>query len=115
VTTSIGADTHPVIGQLSGYEGAEFREFITPTARGLAMVRGDRLDILAIATEHEGRGEFSRFLAKCKENYSVIGIWEIWNPILKTILARKDFHAASEVLAYGELSNGMIWEAPHED
>ena len=108
---SIG-NAHPVIGATAPFApefNPMFESFRTETIHGLAAVRGDRLDILAVAAVNPGHGDFSRFLDECQKNYETIGIWEIWNGSLAVMLRRRGFVDVREVLD-GDLVSGMRWD-----
>ena len=105
-------NAHPVIGQLSPFASQiqpMFEAFHTTLIHGLAAVRGDRLDILAVAAVNPGHGDFARFLDECQKNYQTIAIWEIWNGSLALYLQRRGFREVREELD-GDLVAGMRWD-----
>lgn len=104
----------PILGHLVPYLGGPFGAFETPTVWGLGWVRGDRLDLLALVAVRPGCGDVGRFLADCQAAYRVIGAWEIGSDRLRGMLERRGFQPAREVLD-GELSEGMLWQAPDSD
>jgi hypothetical protein len=106
-------NAHPVVGELYPFAAQlspMFQAFRTPSIHGLAAVRGDRLDILAVAATNPGHGDFSRFLDECQKNYQTIGIWEIWNGSLAVMLRRRGFREVREELD-GDLVSGLRWDA----
>lgn len=104
--------THPVIGETIPWRpelGDVFQAFSTPTIHGLAFVKGDRLDILAVSASNPGHGDFGRFLRECMKSYRTIGIWEIWNGSLAAMLRRYGFRDVKEVID-ADLCTGMRWD-----
>jgi hypothetical protein len=111
VTASLLRREHPVIGGLTPYmPGAWFERFDTETIHGLALVRGRRIDFLAVDAYAPGRGDFGRFLGRCMDAYDTIGVWEIINSELEAMLTRRGFIAAREPFQ-GEMSDGLRWDA----
>jgi hypothetical protein len=111
-SVSAPAVKYPVIGATTPFAeqlGSMFQAFHTGGVHGLAAVKGDRLDILAVAAVNPGHGDFGRFLDDCMKNYQTIGIWEIWNGSLAIMLGRRGFRAVREVLE-GDLVEGMRWD-----
>jgi hypothetical protein len=109
---SMIGNAHPVVGALAPFAeqiAPMFQAFRTPNIHGLAAVRGDRLDILAVAATNPGHGDFSRFLDDCQKNYQTIGIWEIWNGSLASMLKRRGFREVREELD-GDLVSGLRWD-----
>jgi hypothetical protein len=105
-------NAHPVVGALTPFAAQlapMFQAFHTETVHGLAAVRSDRLDILAIAAVNPGHGDFARFLDECQRNYQTIAVWEIWNGSLALYLKRRGFREVREELD-GDLVNGMRWD-----
>ena len=89
-----------------------YLRFQSPTGlAGLAKRNGDRLDILAVHSSKEGRGQFREFILKAKSEFKTICVWEIWNPILESALSRYGFAAETEITAWGEAVKGMRWDA----
>lgn len=106
------SSAHPVVGQVTQWKpqlGGMFGEFETATMHGLVLVTGDRIDILSIVSKEGGKGHFSEFLASLQASYRTIGIWEIMNPDLKRILAKKGFRFVQE-LVDGDNTSGMRWD-----
>jgi N-acetylglutamate synthase-like GNAT family acetyltransferase len=100
-------NAHPVIGALLPFAeqlAPMFQAFHADTVHGLAAVRNERLDILAVVAVHPGRGDFGRFLDECQKNYQTIGIWEVWNGSLALYLKRRGFREVREELD-GDLVN----------
>lgn len=105
-------NAHPVVGTLTPFAeelAPMFQAFRTGTIHGLAAVRENRLDILAVMAMNPGHGEFARFLDECQKNYETIGIWEIWNGSLAAYLKRRGFREVREELD-GDLAEGMRWD-----
>lgn len=111
MSVSIGT-AHPVIGALTPFASTidpMFESFHTGTIHGLASVKGERLDILAVAAVNPGHGDFSRFLDQCMKSYRTVAIWEIWNGSLASLLRRRGFRDVREELD-GDLVVGMRWD-----
>jgi hypothetical protein len=109
--SGIGA-AHPVVGALTPFAeqlAPMFQAFHTTRVHGLASVRGDRLDMLAVAAVNPGHGDFTQFLDECQKNYDTIGIWEIWNGSLASMLRRRGYRDVREELD-GDLVTGMRWD-----
>lgn len=79
---------------------------------GLARETGNLLEILAVATDNPGNGQFRQFIADCKRHYRVVTIWKIWNPFLEAVLWRYEFNPVSAREADGEIISGMTWFNP---
>lgn len=102
----------PVLGQLDyGWDlfGLGFGAFTTDEMQGLALVRDDRLDLLALLAETPGTGQLSRFLRACQATYRVIVVYEIENLSLPFKLKHLGFHLAHEFYE-GEPHFVMRWE-----
>lgn len=98
----------PVVGQLRPFMDDDFKMFATDTMNGLVCVRPPRIDFLAITAEVEGMGDCGRFLAACMDAYDIIGVWEIHNPKLASMLSRRGFRVEMDTFS-GELIKGMMW------
>lgn len=106
---------HPVVGRLSPYmPGDWFECFQTDTMHGLTLVRDHRVDFLVIDSFVSGQGDCGRFLGECMAAYDVVGVWEILNPVLAAMLARRGFVPAVDVFQ-GETITGMMWNRPAAD
>lgn len=110
--------THPVIGELAPHWagialGTNFDQFNTPTMNGLARVvrDGQRLELLAVAANHEGRGDAGRFLAACQAQYATVCVWDVMNHRLAEMLERRGFRPVVEWVD-GELTDGFRWDHP---
>lgn len=89
--------------------GTGYLCFASPTGvRGLARPNGTRLDILAVNSVEMKQGRFRAFIAACKAEFTVVTVWEIWNPFLAEVLSRYGFVAVAEV-EQGESLTGMRW------
>jgi hypothetical protein len=118
--SATAVQVHPVIGALRPYTtyaalfgdtSSPFDEFETATMQGLAWVRGDRLDILAIGAKTPGRGDCGRFLAACMKAYQTIVVWDVLNSDLAQMLERRGF--VNDWQYDGGASQPvMIWRAP---
>ena len=92
--------------------GTNLFRFRSPTGlNGLAKTVGeDRLDLVAVDASIPGTGQFRTFIKKAKQEYAVICIWEVWNPMLDEILPRYGFkpHAGVDEDT-GESLSGYRW------
>jgi hypothetical protein len=91
--------THPVIGKLKPdpvgqYLGTGFEKFNTGTVVGLARVREECLEILAIATVPRRRGHLRGFVRAAQKSYRAIRFLDVFNPQLDQALARYGFDQA---------------------
>lgn len=111
---------HPVIGSLTpraswvrAYpaDTGSFNEFQIPTMKGLARVRGDHLEILAIVADQPNQGDCGRFLAACMESYTMVTVWEVLNTDLAEMLDRRGFVVVHEWIDGGHFQ-GMRWRKP---
>lgn len=81
--------------------------------KGLAKERdkGESLWLLAVESDEPNRGNFSKFIESCKQEYRTIFIAEVWNGVLKKTLLRKGFreeHAIDPDVK--ERVNVMRWD-----
>jgi hypothetical protein len=94
--------------------GTGYDRFERPDGvNGLAKAQGRRLDILALYSEFENRGYVTRFIEEAKQNYGLIYVWHVDNPILKEALARWGFKPCHEAVSCNgkvEWCDGMMWE-----
>lgn len=90
--------------------GTDYDLFESPTGiRGLAKENGDRLDILAVDTTEEGKGQFRNFIIQCKKEYQEIYVWEVWNLIVEQALERYGFEYVKEFQIDKEVE-GLMWK-----
>src|SRR5574341_1865509 len=87
----------PVLGSLRPHF-EEWCAFDTGLVHGLAQVRGERLDLVAIVAHFEGQGDVGRFLAACQAAYQLIYIWEIVNPVLAGMPERRGFQPCPDLV-----------------
>lgn len=86
-----------------------FRSFRTKDGmNGLAMVKGTRLELLAVVSPIEGAGFFSRFMKQAKEEFTEIAVWDIFEPRMHAILGKWGFKPAQRVDDDG-LTEGYEW------
>jgi len=108
-------DGHPAIGIIlpniyGDVMGEEpFGQFRVHGLHGLARVRGDELDFLAIIANEPGRGAFSGLLRKCKRHYRQIRIFSILNDRFGEFLLREGF-APSRCLIGGDPEHCLVWK-----
>lgn len=79
----------------------------------MCRIKGNRIDILAVHSLVEGRGMFRDFIQKLKVEFQYIRIYEIWNPILETILknyAFRPFQDVESIEGQVEFVSGMECE-----
>lgn len=99
------------IGLALGFGERAYHRFSTREGvGGLAKWTDERLDILAVHSDVLGHGRFREFIAKCKERFSTICIWEVWNLTLGHALERYGFHDETEIQGDGEVVSGMRWD-----
>jgi hypothetical protein len=78
---------------------------------GLAKINGDRLDLLAFRARQPGSGQFREFIRRAKEEFSVICIWEIWNPEVEPMLQRYGFKPGeTDTDSDGSTMTGWRWQ-----
>jgi hypothetical protein len=78
--------------------GTGYERFVSPTGiSGLARVSGKRLDILAVNAIRRGTGQFRSFIARAKQEYETVCVWEIANPLLDIVLPRYGFRRVLEI------------------
>lgn len=109
---------HP-IGELFPYAvflGTGYGRFESPFGiHGLARIKTPgKLELLAVAANEQGKGNFRKFIAACKECYDCICIWECWNPLLDEILPRYNFWHAQQIDNDGERVKGWRWSKARE-
>lgn len=106
--------TAPVLGELRPRESifpTTFMEFDAECGiSGMAKVTGETLEILAVISHYVGMGNFRRFVAECKQYYSVIRFWALLNPDLEWTLTRYGFVSGEDLDEYGEMQDLMEWE-----
>lgn len=76
---------------------------------GLARIVGNELDLLAVVAERPGCGQFRRFINAAKVKFESISIWEDWNPVVGSALAKYGFLLATRT-EKGETNTGWRWE-----
>lgn len=74
----------------------------------------DKLELLAVVSTDEGRGNFRRFIESCKGEYQRIYIWEIFNPVLHGVLKRYGFAPTKMYEQDREWVEGWRWEKTPE-
>jgi hypothetical protein len=75
---------------------------------GLLKITGDSLEILAVVSENEDRGNFRDFIDACKDRFREVIVWHIDNPIVESALSRYGF-VATQKFERDERIPGMIW------
>ena len=99
------------IGVALGFGNRGYHRFTTKSGvGGLAKWTQDRLDILAIHSDIEGKGYVRDFFRFCQGQFKTIGIWCIWNSNLASALKRYGFEEEVEVQGDGEILEGMRWD-----
>lgn len=76
---------------------------------GLASESGTQVDFLAVVSNQPGCGNFRRFIEACKENYTAINIWEVWNEDLEAALLRYGFRKEKRPDKFGDVCDVMEW------
>ena len=66
---------------------------------------------LPSGSSHPGTGQFRRFMAQAKQEFDIICVWEIFNPLLELILIRYSFEPTFEY-DKGEHLTGFRWDKP---
>lgn len=107
----------PVLGELREQPEhrrlTDFMEFRSPFGvDGLARVRGNRLEILAVISVEEGKGHFRDFVSACQQRYVGIRFWALMNPELEKALTRYGFYGGNDVDEFGDVVDVMDWTAP---
>lgn len=79
---------------------------------GMAKQTGKRLDLLAVAAQSPGSGQWRNFLAQAKIEFEQIVIWELWNAdFAQRLRERYGFRDATD---FNEVDNRfervVIWE-----
>ena len=91
--------------------GTGYDRFGAPSGiDGLARVRGDHLELLAVFARQPGRGQLREFIRQAKGVFQVIHVWEIWNADLGATLLRYGFTPDEQVESCGEHVRGLRWE-----
>lgn len=99
---------HPVSVLL----GTGYLEFASPLGvYGLAKRNGNGVNFLAVCAEHQGRGDFRRFVEACKETFAWLRIVEVCNKELAAALERYGFKA-ERWTDKGETVDAFYWSAP---
>lgn len=105
---SVLGDTIPDI--ISAILGTGYLRFQSPMGmNGLAKEEGIHLHILAVDASEKGKGQFREFIQQCKNEYEVISLWEVWNPIVETALQRYGFQRVEE-FRIDAVVKGWRWE-----
>lgn len=86
-----------------------FQRFNQDGCDGLAWIRELRIDVLAICSQREGRGNFRNFINACKAHHHTVCFWHEINPDLGAILVHYGFEPAMEWLL-GEKTPGYRWD-----
>ncbi len=103
-------ETYP--DPISRLLGTKLFRFRSPTGlNGLAKTVGDdRLDLVAVDASIPGIGQFRTFIKRAKQEYAIICIWEVWNPMLEEVLPRYGFQPHMGIdKDTGEPLNGYRW------
>lgn len=67
-----------------------FQEFFSPFGiGGLAKLTDEGLEILAIASDDPGNGNFTRFMDVVESKFNLVRFWDVLNPVLLTTLMRR--------------------------
>jgi len=110
---------HPILGPLTPDPfgklfSTSFQNFDAPTGiDGLCKITGDKLELLAVYSEHDGQGNFRRFIADCKTHFATICIWQVDSRILQACLPRYGFRTWSEkqqVSGEWQVLDGFRWD-----
>ena len=109
----LGAVTPDPVGMMLG---TGYMRFASPLGvDGLVRTNSTKkLELLAVVSTEEGKGNFRRFIAACKERYACICVWEDWNPLLAPMLERYGFKPARQMEWDGEWVSGWQWDAPND-
>lgn len=78
---------------------------------GLVRPSKDKLEILAVVAGNEGHGHFRLFIEQCKSRCNSVYVWEDWNPLIGTVLARYGFTRTSQRESDGEVLTGWVWKS----
>lgn len=87
---------------------SEFVEFNQGPIHGLWRINGDSIDILAVESDHPGRGDFSKWLRVVMQQYERVRFLHVGNDVLRKYLLRKGFRDV-EWFEGNELVEGMRW------
>ena len=88
--------------------GTGYKRFESPFGvNGLAKESSERVDILALVSDEEGKGHFRAFIARCLAIHHTVCVWEVWNPILGAALRRYGFRPAWETDRFGDVLSGL--------
>lgn len=85
-----------------------FIEFDEGPIHGMQLVQGDILDVLAVYSDNQGRGEFRHWLESKMQAYRIVRFLHVESPRLQSILAKMGF-VESEWFHCGEHVTGMRW------
>lgn len=103
------------LGQLKGDPlsvllGTDIQRFKSSTGvHGQFWTEGDELHLLTVMSEMQRRGCFREFIRQCKEYFSAICVWQVWNKDLQAALLRYGFSPATH-RRYGDTFEGFKWE-----
>ena len=110
--------THPVIGPLRPWRGrvypTHFQEFDNGLVKGLACVRDDGIEFMAVDTHCHGAGHFRDFIRDLKQHYTHIRFWAMLNGKIVAILWRYGFTSGYDASEFGEITDCMDWTKGNE-
>ena len=90
----LGTITPDPMGELLG---TGYMRFESPFGvHGPAKEFSDRVDLLAVVSEEQGRGYFRAFIRHLQATYHTVCVWEVWNATLGDVLRRYGFRPAWE-------------------
>ena len=93
--------------------GTHMRRFSSPTGvQGLARWNAKELTVLAIVAQVKNNGCCREFIRQAKEQFSMITVLSVDNPVLAAALERWGFTAgefAQPVAGFMEKVDGMRW------
>lgn len=94
--------------------GTGYQQFFSRSGiDGLARVRENTIELLAMVSNDPGKGQFRNFIAALKKQYDAIYVWVIWNEDLIPVLERYGFETATlteEIQGVVETVTGMKWQ-----
>jgi hypothetical protein len=88
-----------------------FWEFESPyQVRGLVLVEGDTVNLLAVLSDDPGQGHFALFMDKVEGQFKEIVFWSMMSADLDRILSRRGYVARIIPDKFGEMQRCMILE-----
>lgn len=90
--------------------GTGFMRFTTGIGiDGLALEYSDSIDILAVYSNIEGRGNFRKFMSELKRHYNQVRVLHIMEPIVAKALKNYGFLEVTAIMPDGEKVEGLEW------